>query len=244
MHAPHPRARHTHGNRDGKQTREQAYFGSVILARSCTLCVWVCGWALCSVRGVGVSINHAWYTSQLLPEKQGTCGANWVGSPSRRSRRAFHKFPEVLLINLNPVTSPTCTKNRGCYTIPRNAKEWGATEAVTPFRTTLKNGEHLECVWQSRSPVRFAKRLRRLRVGDIGLRSPVGTAGPSSNRQLNSNGRVEQSSAHSPSNSTLTAIELGARPNCPPRQRPGRRDESQDMAMTRFPLVTSVSTQL
>ena len=29
--------------------------------------------------------------------------------------------------------------------------------------------EHLECVWQSRSPVRFAKKLRRLRVGDIGL---------------------------------------------------------------------------
>ena len=42
------------------------------------------------------------------------------------------------------------------------------------------------------------------------MRCPVGTAGPSSNRQLNSNGRVEQSSAHSPSNSTLTAIELSS----------------------------------
>ena len=66
-----------------------------------------------------------------LPSTSAQGQQDWASKLDDRA--ALSTSFEVLLINLNPIPSPACTENRGCYTIPHNAQEWGA---YTPLLIT------------------------------------------------------------------------------------------------------------
>jgi hypothetical protein len=114
------------------------------------------------------------YHTHCAPPQARTCG--WTRSPGWVDRSSNRRTRSSRSAGAGMATIPPHPRpgRRGRPTLSLAALQDGKGSASQD-----RHLEHLECVLQSRSPVCLAKKLEQLRVGDIGLRSPVGTAGPS-----------------------------------------------------------------